>query len=174
MYHVQLSDELGPERTISFTSTTSYQQVFTTPVGEIVLFTRVGNYEWHVTFDPVVQKMHDVNGLWAELSEGEPLNWVEDDAIAFLQQFGGKHDFILCGSGVSHFDRRFLKSWMPRFEKWFRYYAIDVGVLRRSLELIGRSDALLPKQDKAHRALADARYHLEEMRHIKKVLGVGS
>jgi hypothetical protein len=55
-----------------------------------------------------------------------------------------------------------------------RYYSIDVGVLRRSLELIGRTDALLSKQDKAHRALADARYHLEEMRHIKSVLGAAS
>jgi oligoribonuclease (3'-5' exoribonuclease) len=63
---------------------------------------------------------------------------------------------------------------MPRLTKWFRYYSIDVGVLRRSLELIGRTDALLSKQDKAHRALADARYHLEEMRHIKSVLGAAS
>jgi oligoribonuclease len=126
--------------------------------------------------EPVVREMHDKNGLWKEL-DGEraiPLHVVEPDLISEFQNMGEKHDFVLCGSGVSHFDRRFLKSWMPRFERWFRYYSIDVGVLRRSLELIGRTDALLPKQDKAHRALDDARYHLEEMRHIKSVLGVSA
>ena len=32
-------------------------------------------------------------------------------------------------------------------------------------------DLLMPKQEKAHRALDDARLHLEELRHIKKALG---
>jgi oligoribonuclease len=124
--------------------------------------------------DPVVQEMHDANGLWLELSEGVALDWAGREAIDLLRKYGTRHDFILCGSGVSHFDRRFLKEHMPRFEKWFRYYSIDVGVLHRSLELIGRTDALVAKQDKAHRALDDARYHLEEMRHIKSVIGATS
>jgi oligoribonuclease (3'-5' exoribonuclease) len=143
----------------------------------------VGAVSWVVAGDPevlreraapVVQDMHDANGLWRELSEGVAQEWVEDAAITLLRQFGRRHDFVLAGSGVSHFDRRFLAVQMPILTKWFRYYSIDVGVLRRSLELIGRTDALLPPQDKAHRALADARYHLEEMRHIKSVLGGAS
>jgi oligoribonuclease len=119
----------------------------------------------------VVREMHTANGLWDALDTGLPLLDVESECISFFQRHGEKHDFILAGSGVAHFDRRFLKAQMPRFEKWLRYYSIDVGVLRRSLELIGREDTLMPKQDKAHRALEDARLHLEEMRHIKKVLG---
>jgi oligoribonuclease (3'-5' exoribonuclease) len=123
--------------------------------------------------DPVVVDIHDRNGLWDAIAgpDAFPLPNVESEAISVFQPLGNRHDFILCGSGVSHFDRRFLKEHLPRFERWFRYYSIDVGVLRRSLELIGSADALLPKQDKAHRALDDVRYHLEEMRHIKGVLG---
>lgn len=49
------------------------------------------------------------------------------DIIGLFQSLGNKHDFILCGSGVSHFDRRFLAEHMPRLTKWFRYYSIDVG-----------------------------------------------
>jgi oligoribonuclease (3'-5' exoribonuclease) len=120
--------------------------------------------------------MHDANDLWRDVAGplAQPLIGAKADIIGLFQSLGDKHDFILCGSGVSHFDRRFLAEHMPRLTKWFRYYSIDVGVLRRSLELIGRTDALLSKQDKAHRALADARYHLEEMRHIKSVLGAAS
>jgi oligoribonuclease len=128
---------------------------------------------WRATVDPVVRDMHERNGLWDAIEEPDalPLALLETEAISVFQSLGNRHDFILCGSGVSHFDRRFLKEHLPRFERWFRYYSIDVGVLRRSLELIGRTDALLAKQEKAHRALDDARYHLEEMRHIKSVLG---
>jgi oligoribonuclease len=131
---------------------------------------------WRSVVDPVVREMHDANGLWDDVAGPSALHELDagSEAMAVFQALGGKHDFLLCGSGVSHFDRRFLKEHMPRFERWFRYYSIDVGVLRRSLELIGRTDALLPKQDKAHRALDDARYHLEEMRHIKSVLGASS
>jgi oligoribonuclease (3'-5' exoribonuclease) len=81
----------------------------------------------------VVKAMHEANGLWNELANGCPLASAEDHAISFLKDYGNRHDFILCGSGVSHFDRRFLASQMPTFTKWFRYYSIDVGVLRRSL-----------------------------------------
>jgi oligoribonuclease (3'-5' exoribonuclease) len=41
------------------------------------------------------------------------------DIIGLFQSLGNKHDFILCGSGVSHFDRRFLAEHMPRLTKWF-------------------------------------------------------
>jgi oligoribonuclease len=128
---------------------------------------------WRLASNEVVREMHDKNGLWEAVADPDAprLPYVELDAINELKALGGKHDFVLAGSGVSHFDRRFLAAQMPDFTKWFRYYSIDVGVLRRSLELIGRLDALLPKQEKAHRALEDARYHLEEMRHIKSVLG---
>jgi oligoribonuclease (3'-5' exoribonuclease) len=72
--------------------------------------------------------MHERNGLWDAISRPEalPLLDVEAEAISVLQSLANKHDFVLCGSGVSHFDRRFLKSDMPRFERWFRYYSIEV------------------------------------------------
>ena len=86
---------------------------------------------WRSQADSVVRDMHERKGLWDAISgpEALPLLDVEAEAISVLQSLANKHDFVLCGSGVSHFDRRFLKC-----------------VLRRSLELIGRTDAQLPKQ----------------------------
>ena len=122
--------------------------------------------------DQVVRDMHAANGLDQLIGDGISLEQAEEEAIAFLKPFEKKHDFVLAGSGVSHFDRRFLDESMPRFVKWFRYYNIDVGVLRRSMKLIGREDLLMPfsQQQKTHRALDDARLHLEEMRHLRRAL----
>jgi BNR repeat-containing family member len=60
-----LSDELGPEKSIGFTSNAAYQQVFTTPTGEIVLFSRIGNFQWQVTW----------SGDWGE-SWSTPRTWI--------------------------------------------------------------------------------------------------
>lgn len=126
---------------------------------------------------PVVRDMHTVNGLWDDLVSADvagellPLPDVEDECVGFLQGLGKKHDFVLAGSGVAHFDRRFLKAQMPRFEKWFRYYCIDVGILRRTLrDIVGRPDLLMAEENKAHRALDDAKQHLRELQFIKAAL----
>lgn len=122
----------------------------------------------------VVREMHAVNGLTEDLKNPEItdlLNTVESDFIAVLKTLGKQHDFVLAGSGVAHFDRRFLDAYMPKLMKWFRYYSIDVGVMRRVLRLVGREDLLLEGSgNKTHRALDDALLHLQELRHIKAAL----
>lgn len=123
----------------------------------------------------VVREMHAANGLAAAVKVpglSLPIDVVQADLIEVLKGIGKEHDFVLAGSGVSHFDRRFLNAYMPRLMKWFRYYNIDVGVMRRGLRLIGREDLLLPDSgDKTHRALEDALLHLEELRFMKEALG---
>ena len=71
--------------------------------------------------------------------------------------------FMLAGSGVGHFDRRFLAAHTPTIERAFWYPVLDVGVMRRMLQYAGREDLVppLPESGKAHRALADARFALE-------------
>ena len=120
----------------------------------------------------VVKEMHAINGLAYELADGMTAAEVETEFVALLKRHGKKHDFVLAGSGVSHFDRRFLQAEMPKALKWFRYYSIDVGILRRTLRMIGREDLSLPfdQEDKKHRALDDALLHLEELRYVKKAL----
>jgi len=121
---------------------------------------------------PVVAEMHSSSGLWDAVRErGVPRQEAEAGLIERLRSFGDPGDFVLAGSGVSHFDRRFLDAQMPALAHWFRYYAIDVGVLRRSLLAIGRGD-LVPEETgpKAHRALADVRQHIAEMWHYRNVL----
>lgn len=78
--------------------------------------------------------------------------------------------WALAGSGVSHFDRLFIREQMPALEARLVYYNLDLGVLRRCLGIFGGPsyDVSLPEsydtEVKAHRALPDAHAHLAEAR----------
>jgi oligoribonuclease (3'-5' exoribonuclease) len=67
------------------------------------------------------------------------------------------------GSGVSHFDRRFIARFFPRFDRMVTYWAYDVGVIRRVFALAGITLPIM-KTPKRHRALDDARHHVAEFR----------
>lgn len=124
---------------------------------------------------PEVSKMHTDSGLWEDCaSRGVPAWEAEGNVTSLLAGIAPTGGFVLAGSGVSHFDRRFLKAQMPRLERWFKYYCIDVGVLRRTLAIIGRDDLIPPAPAKPHRAMADVRLHISELRHIRQALGPAS
>lgn len=126
------------------------------------------------TVSPFVRAMHENNGLWrdAELN-GVPDNRAASEVISWLSKFGSSHEFVMAGSGVAHFDRRFFAARMPRVLDWFRYYSLDMGVIRRSMEYSGNEDLLLPRSQagKNHRALDDARLHLQEYRYFLDQVG---
>lgn len=117
------------------------------------------------TMNDFVFDMHTKNGLITDCNEtGVTLRSAQQTAQTILGRWGKKHDFMLAGSGVSHFDRRFLKAQMPELEKWFQYPNLDIGVVRRFATLLCGVDVPNLSDDKPHRALDDARIHLQEMR----------
>lgn len=102
-----------------------------------------------------VLEMHAASGLLEECLVS-PLrdNDVAKMALNFLDDLGVPHGVVpLCGSSV-HFDRAFLREWMPQLNSFFHYRIVDVSVL---LELARRwyPGAFPSEPDKAHRALAD-------------------
>lgn len=146
-------------------------------LNELARFHRVIQPEatsWDQHMSDFVREMHTASGLLDELLDS-PLttSGVETAMCAELYRFGKPGDFVLAGSGVSHFDRRFLDAQMPELAALFAYYSIDVGILRRTLrDIVGREDLLLPEVPKPHRALADALLHLEELRYVKHSMAV--
>lgn len=129
---------------------------------------------WNINFDPdydFVRRMHTDNGLLADVAR-HGLDRMDVEAI-LVREFAGlgeKHDFLMAGSGVGHFDRRFIKAVWPQWERWFQYPVLDIGVVRRFGELAGVQSPDLTTS-KPHRALEDAKLHLEEMRWWKTYLG---
>jgi oligoribonuclease (3'-5' exoribonuclease) len=117
------------------------------------------------TIDPVVISMHEQNGLWREVYESKiTAPQCERDMLEWLGGAGAlKGPLPLAGSGVSHFDRRFIRRYWPKLDKKLAYAMYDVGVLRRFL----RDWGMLPSghgdgKPKDHRALADAMMHYRE------------
>lgn len=127
---------------------------------------------WRTSMVPFVQEMHTKNGLLADISGGraKSIRKAEAEATMVLANIGREHQFMLAGSGVGHFDRRFLHAQMPAFEGWLQYPNLDVGVLRRAFMFAGRGDldafgrTFESKDDKPHRGLADVADHLNEWR----------
>lgn len=124
----------------------------------------------------VVRKMHEVNGLLREIVEcSTPKTYtienIEQDILQWLEAYVGKDTTHIPfgGSGVLHFDRRFISYFMPKFDKRITHWAYDVGVLRRTFMKAGVKYASIDA--KTHRALDDARVHAEEWRYYQEAIG---
>lgn len=122
--------------------------------------------------DEVVVRMHMKNGLFQELllDNGTSSMKVESNIFQYLLDpwVPGDQLVPLGGSGVSHFDRKYIARDWTQLDHRLAYWSYDVGVMRRMLALAGVE---FPQEEKAHRALADARQHLAEARtYIKWIL----
>lgn len=86
-----------------------------------------------------------------------------DDLLSAAIHACASETVILCGSGVSHFDFRWLKYHMPKTASCFKHYTIDVGMMRRWYRAVVGDDLSAVDQRKTHRALDDVDCHLEEL-----------
>ncbi len=127
--------------------------------------------------NPVVRNMHIHNGLLNDCvslpSRARAIEIAEQRLITYIQMAinakknrgdAGKFRFMLAGSGVGHFDNRFIRQHMPTLWKMLVFSPLDVGMVRRFLA-ISNVD-LTPGADntksKDHRALGDILLHIEE------------
>lgn len=127
--------------------------------------------------DEYVTNMHKSSGLWdlvTDYSHASPMTLVRDTAQEWLNaHHPSKEHVILAGSGVGHFDSRWLAVHMPDFRKRFTYWSLDVGVLRRwgqflnveipEVSALEGTDGLVPHRalDDAYAALAQARWWVD-------------
>ncbi len=135
---------------------------------------------WREKMVPFVVEMHTKTGLLDAVPQGRPLVEVEDELLAMLDRYvDPTAQVVLAGSGVSHFDHEIIKSEMPRLAKRLRYATLDVGVIRRAFEFVGRKAVTEvygqtftspAPEAQQHRALADVLDHLNEWRHYARML----
>jgi oligoribonuclease (3'-5' exoribonuclease) len=148
------------------------------PFDEVAEFERVidpGTLEWKARLDDFVLNMHTENGLLNDIKTTKAVSpeRAEADLCVLLAGYAKEHQFLLAGSGVSHFDRRFIATQMPKVHAFLQYPNLDVGISRRDRERAGRGDLIASGltytgsehfDGKPHRGLADARDHLVEYR----------
>lgn len=122
--------------------------------------------------DPAVLDMHTGNGLLDEvMAEGRPLWWVEAGVIDMCREAWGeraKGNVWLAGSGVAQFDLHWIRHQMPELAKWLNYRTIDVGQIRRLLELVGVAFEQPPTD---HRAMTDVENSLQLAIRIGETIG---
>lgn len=115
----------------------------------------------------IIRRMHADSGLLDLIGSDDALRLdLADERLAtWLTGFRDSSDekLALAGSGVGHFDSRWLKRWMPQTSGLLTYWTYDVGVIRRFCrDLCGIPDPHLVEH-KPHRALADAWLHAQEL-----------
>ncbi len=125
---------------------------------------------------PEVKAMHDANGLWlecADVTNAQHLSVWEVADIATETILLHCERATPAGSGVSHFDRRFVDAHMPQLSDVLSRQALDVGVVRRMAEQSGSAPWAPPAHAEGlrpHRALDDARWALDQWRHYLSLM----
>lgn len=121
-----------------------------------------------------VRRMHEKSGLLDEGLVRLPAVQVDADLTNWIRaQTRSDAHAISAGSGVAHFDRRFVKKHLPRFDRLLTHWSLDVGVIRRACDLTERRDLILEETEelgKNHRAMVDAEFHAKEIGHYLTVL----
>ncbi|ARF55437.1 oligoribonuclease [Streptomyces gilvosporeus] len=125
------------------------------------------------TMPEVVRVMHTTSGLLAELDSGTTLEEAERQVLEYIKQHvpePGKAP--LCGNSVGT-DRGFLLRDMPTLEDYLHYRIVDVSSVK---ELARRwyPKVYFNSPDKSgnHRALADIRESIAELRYYREALFV--
>jgi oligoribonuclease len=120
------------------------------------------------TMDDFVRTMHTKSGLLEAIRTSTvSLTDAGDAALQYLRARVGEGTAPLCGNSIG-MDRRFLARYLPAVDGYLHYRSIDVSTVK---ELARRwyPDVFRQRPDKreGHRALADIRESIEELRYYR-------
>jgi oligoribonuclease len=119
-----------------------------------------------LTMDDVVIDMHVKSGLLGDVIKAmkqgvNTISEVDNRLSEMLFKYNGTRRTPLAGSGVMHFDRRFIKKYMPETDRKLTFWAYDVGAVRRFFKIAGLEDPS-DFEGLKHRALDDVHDHIAE------------
>ncbi|WP_380174045.1 oligoribonuclease [Kineococcus sp. DHX-1] len=123
--------------------------------------------------DPVVVDMHTTSGLLAEIPSGRTLAEAEQIVLDYVKQWVPEpRKAPLAGSSV-HTDRAFLARDMLQLTEHLHYRLIDVSSLKElARRWFPRVYFHTPRKHGGHRALADIRESIQELKYYREVLFV--
>lgn len=120
-----------------------------------------------------VRNMHLESGLLGELEDGKDLALAEAEILDYVKRFVPEEKTApLAGNSIGT-DRMFLNRYMPTLDSFLHYRNIDVSSIK---ELVRRwypkTYFQLPKKEGGHRALADIRESIAELRYYRQTVFV--
>ena len=128
-----------------------------------------------VQMDEFVRNMHTVSGLLDELDNGMTMADAEEQVLGYIhKQCPNGSRPPLAGNTVAT-DRSFLIRDMPTLERFLHYRIVDVSSIKElSRRWFPRAYYNSPAKSGNHRALADIRESIEELRYYRAAVFVAS
>ena len=118
-----------------------------------------------------VTQMHTDSGLIEEIPAGISIKKAEAQVLDYIKQWIPEpRTAPLAGNSIGT-DRMFLNRQTPEFDSFLHYRNIDVSSLKElARRWYPKVCFQLPKKQGDHRALADIRESIQELRYNRKVL----
>ncbi len=125
------------------------------------------------TMDPVVVGMHTESGLLGDIPDGIPLAEAGAAVLAYVRSHVPEaRRAPLAGSSV-YVDRGFLARYLPELDAHLHYRLVDVSSLKElTRRWYPRAYFNAPEKTGGHRALADIRESIAELRFYRETVFV--
>lgn len=115
-----------------------------------------------------VQDMHDSTGLWAELPQGDSLESIDTELLAFMKEFAPEVKQIRLAGNSVRLDLNFMEAYLPESYGHIHYRSVDVSALHFALSAWELADEFFPKA-KTHSAIDDIKESLAEYRWLRDI-----
>jgi oligoribonuclease len=123
--------------------------------------------------DDFVRNMHTSSGLLDELATGITMAEAEAQVLAYVREWVPEAAKAPLGGNTVGTDRGFLARDMPELESHLHYRIIDVSSIKElSRRWFPRAYFNSPKKAGGHRALADIRESIAELRYYREAVFV--
>src|SRR5215469_13418336 len=121
----------------------------------------------------VVRDMHTASGLLGELAAGITLAEAQDQVLAYVRQHVQEPRKVpLCGNSIAT-DRTFIARDMPELDAFLQYRMVDVSSIKElARRWYPRVYFASPEKHGGHRALADIRESILELKYYRDALFV--
>jgi oligoribonuclease len=121
----------------------------------------------------VVREMHTTSGLLAGLGQGVTLDEAQDIVLSYIQQHVSEPRRVpLCGNSIAT-DRSFIARDMPQLDAYLHYRMVDVSSIKElARRWYPRVYFASPAKRGGHRALADTRESVQELRYYRETIFV--
>ncbi len=125
------------------------------------------------TMPDVVRDMHTTSGLLEELPSGVTLAEAQDIVLSYIREHVAEPKRVpLCGNSIAT-DRTFIARDMPELDGFLHYRMVDVSSVKElARRWYPRAYFATPAKHGGHRALADIRESVQELRYYREAVFV--
>ena len=125
--------------------------------------------------DDFVRDMHTTSGLLTDLDRGITLEDAQAQVLSYVREWVPEARKAPLGGNTVGTDRGFLARDMPELEAHLHYRVIDVSSIKElSRRWYPRAYFNAPKKSGGHRALADIRESIAELRYYREAVFVAA